>query len=353
MKRATYFEPRPDGKVLCTLCPRACVIKPGHTGFCQNRENQGGVLYLNSYGQASGFQLDPIEKKPLNHFFPGTSVLSLGTIGCNLGCKFCQNWDISKEKHWDRHLARPAPPQRLAEAAKEAGAKSVALTYNDPVIFAEYAQDVTQACSEAGVETVLVTAGYVNAGPRERLFDGVSAANVDLKAFDDHFYHKLCGGRLRPVLDTLEYLARETDVWLEVTTLLIEGENDDPARLEQMAQWMVEHLGPHVPWHLSAFHPDYHLMNRPRTSKETLQRARRIGLESGLFYVYTGNVHDPEGDRTFCPHCSQPVIERDWYQILTYHLGPGGYCRHCGASVHGRFGEGPGHASPRPVRVEV
>lgn len=353
MKRAIYFEARPEGKVLCTLCPRACVIKPGQAGFCQNRENQGGVLYLNSYGQASGFQLDPIEKKPLNHFYPGTGVLSLGTIGCNLGCKFCQNWDISKQKLWDRQMARPASPERLAEAAKEAGAKSVALTYNDPVIFAEYAQDVTQACRAAGIEVVLVTAGYVNQGPREDLFAGVSAANVDLKAFDDHFYHELCGGRLRPVLDTLEYLAQETDVWLEVTTLVIEGENDDPGQLEQMARWMVEHLGPQVPWHLSAFHPDYHLMHRPRTAKETLQQARRIGQEAGLLYVYTGNIHDPEGDQTHCPGCGGVVIERDWYQILNYRLGPGGYCQHCGAQVHGKFGEGPGHASPRPVRVEI
>ncbi|MDT8446279.1 MAG: AmmeMemoRadiSam system radical SAM enzyme [bacterium] len=352
MRQAQYFEPLEHQKLRCQLCPRACVIKPGQVGFCQNRENRGGQLYLNSYGLSSGFQLDPIEKKPLNHFYPGSAVLSLGTIGCNLSCKFCQNWGISKEKHWD-HLARPVTPEQLAQAAIEAGARSVALTYNDPVIYAEFAIDLAAACRAAGVEVVLVTAGYVNEEPREALFKDVSAANVDLKAFDDHFYHRLCGGRLSPVKETLVYLAQETKVWLEVTTLLIEGENDDPAELEAMAQWMVEALGPQVPWHISAFHPDHQMLGHPRTGLESLDRARQIGLEAGLHYVYTGNVYHPEGDATHCPRCSGLVIQRDRYQILSYQLGPGGYCRHCGAQVHGHFADQPGGASPVPRRVDI
>ena len=331
-----YWRRLSDGRVQCDVCPRLCKLQEGQRGLCFVRGRQGGEIVLTTYGRSSGFCVDPIEKKPLNHFLPGTPVLSFGTAGCNLACKFCQNWDISKSRQIDT-LADRADPVAIARAASRLNCRSVAFTYNDPVIFMEYAIDVAQACREAGVRTVAVTAGYMCAEPRAEFYRWMDAANVDLKAFTESFYSKICAGRLEPVLETLRHLKHETDVWFEITTLLIPGENDSEREIGEMTRWIAENLGPDVPLHFTAFHPDYKLTDRPATPQSTLTRARDIARESGLKYVYTGNVHDPEGGATHCPSCGAVVIARDWYRILDYQLDDDGRCRHCSAQLPGRF----------------
>ena len=340
-----------DGHIECRLCPRFCKLKDGQRGFCFVRQRVGDAMILTTYGRSSGFCVDPIEKKPLNHFYPGTSVLSFGTAGCNLGCRFCQNWDISKAREWDR-LADAASPEQIARTAQRLGCRSVAFTYNDPVIFAEYAIDTADACRELGIKAVAVTAGYITAGARPDFFCHMDAANVDLKAFSEDFYHRLCFGQLAPVLETLVYLRRETNVWFEITTLLIPGKNDSDAELHRAAEWFAENLGPDVPWHFSAFHPDFIMLDKPPTPPETLTRARRIALSKGLHYVYTGNVHDPQGGSTWCPGCGQRLIERDWYEIGEWNLD-GSRCASCGHEIAGRFEEKPGTWGARrlPVRI--
>jgi pyruvate formate lyase activating enzyme len=324
-----------DGRIECQLCPRFCKLNEGQRGFCFVRRRLGDRMVLTTYGRSSGFCIDPIEKKPLNHFFPGTSVLSFGTAGCNLGCRFCQNWDISKAREWDK-LAEAASPEQVARAAKRMGCRSVAFTYNDPVIFAEYAIDVAQACQEIGIHTVAVTAGYITNEPRTEFYRHMDAANVDLKGFTDQFYHRLCFGQLGPVLDTLKYLRRETNVWFEVTTLLIPGENDSNGELNRAAEWFRENLGPDVPWHFTAFHPDFKLLDKPCTPLDTLTRARQIARSEGLHYVYTGNVHDIGGGSTWCPACGNLLIERDWFALGSWSL-IGNRCGFCGCEIAGRF----------------
>lgn len=341
-----------DGRIQCDLCPRHCKLKDGQRAFCFVRENQGGMMVLTSYGVSTGFQVDPIEKKPLNHFFPGTSIFSFGTAGCNLGCRFCQNWSISKAKTVAR-LSSDATPDDVARAALSKGCDSVAFTYNDPIIWAEYAIDSAAACRAAGLNTVAVTAGYITADARPEFFNSFDAVNIDLKAFTETFYHKLCFAHLQPVLDTLKWVKENTDVWMEVTNLIIPTENDSDSELTQMSDWLVENLGPDVPLHLTAFHPDFMLREHPRTPPETLIRARRIALKAGLNYVYTGNVFDPEGQCTYCPGCGQCVIERDRYFIGEYRL-EGDRCDACGFKLAGRFGEKPRpRASNSPVRVRL
>ena len=325
-----------DGRIQCDLCPRDCKLHDGQRGACFVRQNIGNEMILTTYGRSSGFCIDPIEKKPLNHFYPGTSVLSFGTAGCNLACKFCQNWDISKSKSMDR-LMDQAAPDEIARAAEESGCKSVAFTYNDPVIFAEYALDTADACHARGIQTVAVTAGYIHTEPRREFYTKIDAANVDLKAFTDEFYFKLTGAHLAPVLDTLRYIRHETDTWLEITTLLIPGKNDSDQELESMTQWIAKELGPDVPLHFSAFHPDYKMADIPATPAQTLSRARAIALRAGLRYVYTGNVHDTDGGTTYCPSCRTPLIVRDWYRIDDFHLTPDGHCPHCQTPIAGHF----------------
>jgi pyruvate formate lyase activating enzyme len=346
-----WWAMRPDGRIECQLCPRFCKLNEGQRGFCFVRQRLGDTMVLTTYGRSSGFCVDPIEKKPLNHFLPGTSVLSFGTAGCNLGCRFCQNWDISKARDWDR-LADAASPEQIARMAQRLGCRSVAFTYNDPVIFAEYAIEVADACHQLGIQAVAVTAGYITTEARADFYRHMDAANVDLKAFSDAFYHRLCFAELQPVLDTLVYLRRETDVWLEVTTLLIPGENDGEAELHRAAEWYAEYLGPEVPWHFTAFHPDFKMLDKPRTPSETLRRARRIALSKGLHHVYTGNVHDPEGGSTWCPGCGQRLIERDWYALGGWNLD-GSRCASCGYEIAGRFDKRPGTWGARrlPVRI--
>ncbi|MEW6314358.1 MAG: AmmeMemoRadiSam system radical SAM enzyme [Pseudomonadota bacterium] len=332
-----YWHPIDDGRIQCDLCPRDCKLHEGQRGACFVRENVAGAMVLTTYGRSSGFCIDPIEKKPLNHFYPGSSVLSFGTAGCNLACKFCQNWDISKARDMDR-LMDEASPQAIATAAQRNGCMSVAFTYNDPVIFAEYAMDVADACHAHGIKTVAVTAGYMHEQARRDFYAKMDAANVDLKGFTDEFYVKLCGAHLQPVLDTLTYLQHETDVWLEITTLLIPGKNDSDEELTALSQWVRRELGVDVPLHFSAFHPDYKMTDIVPTPHSTLTRARNIARKAGLHYVYTGNVHDRAGDTTHCPGCGKELIVRDWYEIKQYHLGADGRCPSCGTTVAGRFG---------------
>ena len=339
-----------SGRLRCELCPRGCSLREGQRGFVRARQDD--EIVLTTYGRSSGFCVDPIEKKPLNHFLPGTAVLSFGTAGCNLACTFCQNWDISKSREMDT-LADYASPQRIAERALEAGCRSVAFTYNDPVIFMEYAVDVAQACHELDIKTVAVTAGYICAEPRAAFFEHIDAANVDLKAFSEQFYAKHAKGHLQPVLDTLVYLARETNVWFELTTLLIPGLNDSDAELEQLTAWVVENLGPDVPLHFSAFHPAYQMHDRPRTEGASLSRARRVALEAGVRYAYTGNVHDPRGGSTSCHKCDALLIERDWYELGAWGLSNSGACLACGHVCAGVFDGRPGRWGRRRLPLSM
>jgi pyruvate formate lyase activating enzyme len=334
--RGRYWHFLDDGRMQCDLCPRDCRLHEGQRGACFVRQRIGEEMILTTYGRSSGFCVDPIEKKPLNQFYPGTSVLSFGTAGCNLACKFCQNWDISKSREMET-LAAQASPEVIAEAAVAAGCKSVAFTYNDPVIFAEYAMDVADACHERNIQTVAVTAGYIGVEARRDFYAKMDAANVDLKAFTDEFYVKLTGAHLQPVLDTLVYLKHETDVWFEITTLLIPGKNDSDAELRAEAQWIARQLGPDVPVHFTAFHPDYKMTDLAPTPVATLNRAREIALAEGLHYVYTGNVHDTQGGSTYCPECNATLVVRDWHRIERYELTADGRCSKCDAAVAGRF----------------
>ena len=339
-----YWHRLDDGRLQCDLCPRFCKLGEDQRGLCFVRGRANDKIVLTTYGRSSGFCVDPIEKKPLNHFLPGTPVLSFGTAGCNLACKFCQNWDISKSREFDRLQAR-ATPRAIADMAVETGSRSVAYTYNDPVIFLEYAVDVAEACREQDIRNVAVTAGYITEQAREEFFRPMDAANIDLKAFTDRFYWKVCGGHLEPVLDTLRYVKNETDVWLELTTLLIPDENDSEAEIEAMTQWIAEELGPDVPLHLTAFHPDWKMTSTPSTPIGILTRSREIARQGGLRYVYTGNVHDFRGSSTYCPGCDEIVIGRDWYELSTWNLVPtdaGAVCSNCGAGIAGLFEDRPG-----------
>ena len=349
-----YWHTLDDGRIQCDLCPRDCRLHDGQRGACFVRQRKGEAMVLTTYGRSSGFCIDPVEKKPLNQFFPGSSAFSFGTAGCNLACKFCQNWDISKSREMDT-LMDQATPEMIARAAQARGCKSIAFTYNDPVIFAEYAMDTADACHELGIQAIAVTAGYIGTEARRDFYAKMDAANVDLKGFTDEFYFKLCGARLQPVLDTLVYLKHETDVWFEITTLLIPGKNDSDAEIEAESKWVMRELGPDVPLHFTAFHPDYKMMDIAHTPASTLSRARKIALAEGLRYVYTGNVHDREGGTTFCPGCAKPVIVRDWYEILDYSLTPDGRCKHCATRLPGRYDmfERPWGRRRVPVRINA
>lgn len=348
-----YWHRLPDGRLQCDLCPRFCKLHAGQRGLCFVRANQDEQIVLTTYGRSSGYCVDPIEKKPLNHYLPGTPILSFGTAGCNLACKFCQNWDISKSREIDT-LADAASPEKIAHVAARLGCRSVAYTYNDPVIFLEYAIDVAQACRAHGLKSVAVTAGYITEEPRREFYRHMDAANVDLKGFTERFYYKVCGGHLQPVLDTLVYLKHETDVWFEITTLLIPGENDSEGELEEMTQWVVEHVGADVPWHFTAFHPDWKMMDKPPTPPATLTRARRIAIKNGVRYAYTGNVHDEAGGSTYCHQCGEKLIGRDWYLITAWNLTTDGRCRRCGSPPAGLFEARPGAWGARrlPVRLK-
>ena len=357
-RTARYWHRLEDDRVECDLCPRHCRLRPGQRGFCFVRENQGGELVLTTYGRSSGFCLDPIEKKPLNHVTPGESVLSFGTAGCNLACKFCQNWEISTARDTDL-LQQRASPEQISLAASEVGARGVAYTYNDPIIFAEYAMEVAAACHDEGLLNIAVTAGYISPEPRRDFFSVMDAANVDLKSFTSDFYRKIVGGRLESILETLEYIVAETTCWLEITTLLIPGFNDSDEEIHGLVEWVAGHLGTEIPLHFTAFHPDNRMRNVPRTPLSTLVHARRIGLNAGLKYVYTGNVVDPEGSTTFCPGCNRPIITREGYEVTHYEIsaGPGSFpmntatCNHCGTSIPGLWDPTVGDFGNRRIPI--
>lgn len=349
---ASWWHRLPDGRFHCDLCPRGCRLRPGQRGFCFVREAREAGVVLSSYGRASGFCVDPVEKKPLNHFFPGTSILSFGTAGCNLGCRFCQNWAISKARVADG-LSDWAEPEAVVAAAGRTGCHSIAFTYNDPVVFAEYAIDVATVAREQGIRTVAVTAGYISPAARPEFFGNLDAANVDLKAFSPEFYRKLCFAALEPVLDTLAWIHRETDVWLEVTTLLIPDHNDSHDEIARLCDWYLETLGPAVPLHFTAFHPEWRLSHVPATPARTLQSARRQAKAAGIHHVYTGNISDPEGASTWCPGCGRCVIERHGYTLGAWHLNASGNCGFCGSAIAGRFESQPGSWGPRRERVVI
>lgn len=336
-----YWHILNDGRVQCDLCPRFCKLHEGQRGLCFVRQNSKQQIVMNSYGRSSGFAIDPIEKKPLNHFLPNTAVLSFGTAGCNLACKFCQNWDISKSRAMNT-LMRCATPHAIAQAALAYGCNSVAYTYNDPIIFHEYALDTAQACRELGIKSVAVSSGYVCAEPRAEFYALMDAANIDLKAFSERFYYHITGGHLQPILETLHYIKHETSVWLELTTLLIPDENDSDAELNAMTQWVVEQLGADVPMHFSAFHPDWKMRDKQHTPINTLLRARQIALNNGVRYAYIGNVHNKTAASTYCHHCGQLLIARDWYQLTEWNLNTMGQCRFCGTTCAGVFNSSHG-----------
>ena len=350
--RGRYWHRLADGRIQCDVCPRSCRLREGQRGLCFVRMRRSDAIVLTTYGRSSGFCVDPIEKKPLNHFLPGTSALSFGTAGCNLACRFCQNWDISKSREVDT-LADAASPEMIARTAVRLGCRSVAFTYNDPVIFMEYAIDAARACHDLGLRTVAVTAGYMNPEARAEFYQHMDAANVDLKAFSDDFYHRICSGSLRQVLETLEYVNRETNVWLEITNLLIPGLNDSDAEIDAMTKWIARRLGADVPMHFTAFHPDWKMLDRPPTPPEKLRRAREIAMTNGVRYAYTGNVSDPAGQSTFCHACGATLIERDQFRLGSWGLDQNGGCRRCGTACPGVFEAEPGRWGPRrlPVRM--
>jgi pyruvate formate lyase activating enzyme len=336
---ARYWKPAPGGRVLCTLCPRGCRIGEGQDGFCFIRKNRGGQLVTSGWGRTTGFAVDPVEKKPLSHFHPGSSCLSFGTPGCNLGCRFCQNWDMSKARSDDERAA-PWDPERVVELAIEEGAPAIAFTYNDPIIWAEFAIDVARAARARALKTIFVTNGYVGGAACEDLFSVMDAANVDLKAFTEEFYRKQTLAHLAPVLETLAWLAKQGTTWVEITNLMIPGLNDDPAETRRLAEWVARHMGLDVPLHFTAFHPSWKMMDRPRTPPATLTKARAIARDVGLRYVYTGNVHDADGQTTFCPGCGKAVIERDWHAVRKVRMR-GDACAGCGTKIAGRFAAAP------------
>jgi len=334
MKEALWWEAQEDGRILCTLCPRYCRIGEGQAGFCYIRKNIDGKLYSLGYGKSTGFAIDPIEKKPLNHFLPGTGILSFGTAGCNLGCRFCQNWSISKAKLDDAQSVG-ASPEAVVKLALSYNVPSIAFTYNDPVIWGEYVIDISRLAREYGLNSVMVTAGYITAEARAEVYRYIDAANVDLKGFTERFYHKLTFSHLDPVLETLKWLKNETEVWFEITNLMIPGENDDPEETKQMCGWILENLGDGIPLHFTAFHPDFKMMDKPRTPASTLRRARELALSMGVKYCYVGNIFDDEGQTTYCPSCRRSLIRRSWHDLLEYRL-VGDHCP-CGHAIPGYF----------------
>ncbi|RLA19825.1 MAG: AmmeMemoRadiSam system radical SAM enzyme [Gammaproteobacteria bacterium] len=347
-----YWHQLTDGRIQCDLCPRACKLHEGQQGLCFVRACENHQIILTTYGRSSGFCIDPIEKKPLHHFYPGTSVLSFGTAGCNLSCKFCQNWDMSKSREMDT-LCATGSPTELVDAAKRYDCKSLAYTYNDPVIFLEYARDIAIVAKQQSIKSVAVTAGYISPEPRVEFFKNMDAVNIDLKSFNSDFYHQLCGGDLQTVLDTLLYIHHETSVWLEITTLLIPGKNDSDEEIKALAGWIAKHLGCHIPLHFSAFHPDWKMNDIPATPGHTLSKARQLAMAEGMQFVYTGNVHDAEGGSTWCPDCNALLIERDWYQLGHWGLDENACCSQCGYQLPGHFDERPGNwgAKRLPIRL--
>jgi len=339
---ARWWDAEPNGKVHCYLCPRHCHIGEGQSGFCFIRANQGGKLYSLGYAHPAALQIDPIEKKPLNHFLPGTRVFSMGTAGCNMGCFFCQNWDISKSRSDQVHSSY-VPPEDVVALAIRYACPSIAFTYNEPTIWAEYVIDICHAARERGIHTVMVSNGYITHEAFHDIYNYIDAANIDLKAFTENFYGRITLTHLQPVLETLTWLKNETDVWFEITNLIIPTLNDAPSETRALAQWVLEHLGPDVPLHFTAFHPDFKLRDKPRTPPETLHAARAAAFEVGLHYVYEGNIYSG-GANTFCPSCKMMLIRRSWHDVQENRLNNGA-CPSCGLAIPGRWKNSAAHAA--------
>ena len=349
---ARWWETDADGRAHCYLCPRHCHIGEGQAGFCYIRVNRAGKLFSVGYAQPAALQVDPIEKKPLNHFLPGTRVFSMGTAGCNMGCFFCQNWDISKS-HQDQVGSVNVPPKEVPLLAQRYGCPTIAFTYNEPTIWGEYVVDICKSAHETGMNTVMVTNGYITREAFHDIYDHIDAANVDLKAFSEQFYGKITLTHLKPVLETLEWLRKETGVWFEITNLMIPGLNDAEDETRRLADWILEHLGADVPLHFTAFHPDFKLQDRPPTPPSTLHRARAIAREAGLHYVYEGNIRG-DGGNTLCPSCGALLIRRSWHDVIENNLRDG-CCFNCGLPIPGvwtnpRAGKVP---APSLIRSEI
>lgn len=335
LKEAKWWKPVENEKILCTLCPRYCKIGDGQPGFCYIRQNQNGKLITLGYGRPTGFAIDPVEKKPLNHFYPGTNILSFGTAGCNLGCKFCQNWSISKAKIDDLN-ALDVSPEEVMQLAKKHSVPSIAFTYNDPTIFGEYVIDISKIARQEGIKSVMVTAGYIDKEARKDVYKYIDAANLDLKAFTERFYHKVTFSHLDDVLETLIWLKNETEVWFEITTLLIPDENDSEEEIKNECDWILSNLGDAVPLHFTAFHPDFKMLDKNRTPELTLTTTRKIALSMGIKYCYVGNVHNREGQTTYCHNCGTTLIERDWHSVLKNKLKSGRCCK-CNSIIPGCY----------------
>jgi len=333
LHEARWWEPEPGNRVHCFLCPRHCRIHEGQSGFCFIRVNRGGKLYSLGYGSPAALQVDPVEKKPLNHFLPGSRVFSMGTAGCNMGCFFCQNWDISKSRH-DQVHSQSVSPEEVPLFARKHNCASLAFTYNEPTIWGEYVVDICNAAKTHGLKTVMVTNGYITREAFHDIYDHIDAANVDLKAFTENFYGRITLTHLQPVLDTLLWLKNETKVWFEITNLMIPTLNDDVGETRRLADWIYKNLGPDVPLHFTAFHPDFKLQDKPRTPPETLHRARQIAFEAGLHYVYEGNIYS-DGANTICPTCRTTLIRRSWHKVESNLLERGGSCPKCRLQIPG------------------
>ncbi len=324
----------PDGRVHCFLCPRHCHLAEGQRGFCFVRRNIGGRLLQLAYGHPAALQIDPIEKKPLNHFLPGTTILSLGTAGCNLGCRFCQNWDISKARSEHITATELTAPQIVTLALRNQ-TPSIAFTYNEPTIWGEYVADIAAIAHERGLATVMVTNGYIAREAFVDVYRHIDAANVDLKAMSEEFYARATLSHVQPVLDTLRRLRHETGVWFEITNLLIPTLNDQQPEVQRLCAWILENLGEDVPVHFSAFHPDFKFLDKPSTPAATLHRARALAMHMGLKFVYEGNIHSEAGS-TICPGCRRTIIRRSWHSV-TGNLVREGKCTQCGAQIAGVF----------------
>ena len=346
---AKFWQTESDGRILCTLCPRYCRLADGQAGFCFIRQNQNGILRSLGYGRPTSFAVDPIEKKPLNHFLPGSAILSFGTAGCNLGCRFCQNWDMSKARVDELHSLN-VTAEEVVDLAQRENCPSIAYTYNDPIIIGEFVIDVAHIARERGIRSVMVTAGYITPEARTEIFREIDAVNIDLKGFTEEFYKKLTLSELQPVLDTMVWLRRETDIWFEITTLLIPGFNDSEEEIRRECAWVLENLGDDVPLHFTAFHPDYKMTDVPQTPASTLLRARKQAIEQGVKFVYVGNVLDDEGQTTWCPGCGAALIRRDWHSVREYRL-QGDRCPDCSTVIPGRFDETRQQTSPGQRRV--